>query len=148
MRPKRLAFSLALLRSPRIIRAYVRVSLAMRWQQTSIAICLALALLSLAHVSYAAAGPSHGVDDPWAQEIVGQAARLFSSNSSIATVKMQVSNEDGQRNLTMKIWSLGEKVLVRIDGPQIKPARRSSKSAATSGTTCRKRDARLNFLLQ
>ena len=31
---------------------------------------------------------------------------------------MQVSNEDGQRNLTMKIWSLGEKVLVRIDGPQ------------------------------
>ncbi len=121
MRPKRLACSRAASIAPEIrpeIRTDITISLAMRWQQTSIAICLALALLSPAHVSYAAAGPSHGVDDPRAQEIVGQAARLFSSNSSIATVKMQVSNEDGQRNLTMKIWSLGEKVLVRIDGPQ------------------------------
>jgi outer membrane lipoprotein-sorting protein len=31
---------------------------------------------------------------------------------------MQISNEDGQRNLSMKIWSLGDKVLVRITGPQ------------------------------
>jgi outer membrane lipoprotein-sorting protein len=91
----------------------------MRWQKTSIAICLALALLGRAHVSHAApAEPSHGADDPRAREIVDQVARLFSSKSSIATLKMQVSNEDGQRNLSMKIWSLGEKVLVRIDAPQ------------------------------
>jgi hypothetical protein len=81
------------------------------------------------------------VDDPRAQEIVGQAARLFSSNSSIATVKMQVSNEDGQRNLTMKIWSLGEKVLVRIDGPQdqagtVRAPERKSLTEAAGSTGC------------
>jgi outer membrane lipoprotein-sorting protein len=91
----------------------------MRWQQTSIAICFALVLLSPAHVSHAApAEQSYSADDPRAPEVVGQVARLFSSNSSIATVKMQISNQDGQRNLSMKIWSLGEKVLVRIDAPQ------------------------------
>ena len=147
MRPKRLACSRAASIAPEI-RADIRVSLAMRWQQTSIAICLALALLCPAHVSYAAAEPSHGADDPRAQEIVGQAARLFSSNSSIATVKMQVSNEDGQRNLTMKIWSLGEKVLVRIDGPQDQAGTAILKFGRDICTTCRKRDARLNFLLQ
>ncbi|MGA2411694.1 MAG: outer membrane lipoprotein-sorting protein [Candidatus Binataceae bacterium] len=31
---------------------------------------------------------------------------------------MQISNEDGQRNLSMKIWSLGNKVLIRINSPQ------------------------------
>jgi outer membrane lipoprotein-sorting protein len=31
---------------------------------------------------------------------------------------MQISNEDGERNLTMKIWSLGDKVLVLITSPQ------------------------------
>ncbi len=31
---------------------------------------------------------------------------------------MRISNEDGQRNLSMKIWALGEKVLVRINSPQ------------------------------
>jgi outer membrane lipoprotein-sorting protein len=31
---------------------------------------------------------------------------------------MQISNEDGQRELTMKIWSLGNKVLVVITSPK------------------------------
>ena len=72
---------------------------------------LGLALLNLAQMSHAA-------DDQRARETVERVARLFSSKSIIATVKMQISNEDGQRTLSMKIWSLGEKTLVRITSPQ------------------------------
>jgi outer membrane lipoprotein-sorting protein len=82
-----------------------------RWQKISAALVLGLALLSLAHTSYSA-------DDQNAREAVERVASLFSSKSSIATVKMQISNEDGQRDLSMKIWSLGDKVLVRIISPQ------------------------------
>jgi len=82
-----------------------------RWQKTSAALVLGLALLSLAHTSYSA-------DDQKARETVERVASLFSGKSSIATVKMQISNEDGQRDLSMKIWSLGDKVLVRIISPQ------------------------------
>ncbi len=71
---------------------------------------LGLVLLSLAEISHAA-------DDQQAREAVERVAQLFSSKSSIATVKMEITNEDGQRNLSMKIWSLGEKVLVRITNP-------------------------------
>lgn len=75
------------------------------------AMCLGLTLLSLSHTSHAA--------DERAQEVADRVARLFSSKSSIATVKMQISNDNGQRNLSMRIWSLGtDNVLVRIDGPQ------------------------------
>ena len=66
---------------------------------------LGLTLLSLAQMS-------HAVDDQAARETVERVARLFSSKFSIPTVKMQIYNEDGQRTLSMKIWSLGEKVLV------------------------------------
>src|ERR1700691_3161372 len=81
------------------------------WQKTSVALVLGLALMSLAHTSRAA-------DDQKARETVERVASLFSSKSSIATVKMQISNEDGQRDLSMKIWSLGDKVLIRIISPQ------------------------------
>jgi outer membrane lipoprotein-sorting protein len=77
----------------------------------SIAMVLGAACLNVAQVSRAA-------DDQQAQATVGRVASLFSSKSSIATVKMQISNEDGQRDLSMKIWSLGDKVLVRITSPQ------------------------------
>jgi outer membrane lipoprotein-sorting protein len=83
----------------------------MRWQKISVAMFLGLALLNLAQMSHAA-------DDQRARDAVERVARLFSSKSTIATVKMQISNEDGQRNLSMKIWSLGDKVLVRITSPQ------------------------------
>lgn len=82
-----------------------------RWQKTGVALFLGLALLNLAQMSHAA-------DDERAREAVERVARLFSGKSSIATMKMQISNEDGQRTLSMKIWSLGEKVLVHITGPQ------------------------------
>ena len=77
-----------------------------------VTVVLGLALLNLAHTSYAAA------DDQKARETVERVASLFSSKSSIATVKMQIFNEDGQRDISMKIWSLGDKVLVRITSPQ------------------------------
>jgi outer membrane lipoprotein-sorting protein len=68
-------------------------------------------LLSLSQTSEAA--------DERAQELVDRMARLFSSKSSIATVNMQISNENGERSVSMKIWSLGaDNVLLRIDGPQ------------------------------
>jgi len=90
----------------------------MRWQERTVAICLALTLLTSGQVSQAAPDqPSHGADDPRTREIVDRVARLFSSKSSIATLTMQVANENGPRNLSMKIWSLGEKVLVRINAP-------------------------------
>jgi outer membrane lipoprotein-sorting protein len=83
----------------------------MHWQMRSAVLVVGLTLLKLTHVSYAA-------DDQTAQNSVERVASLFSSKSSIATVKMQISNEDGKRELSMKIWSLGNKVLVRITSPQ------------------------------
>jgi outer membrane lipoprotein-sorting protein len=87
----------------------------MGWQKRSAAMFLALALLlTVVQMSHAA----NAADDQRERETVERVARLFSSKSSITTVKMQISNEDGQRNLSMKIWSLGDKVLVRITSPQ------------------------------
>jgi outer membrane lipoprotein-sorting protein len=84
----------------------------MRWQKGSLAICLGLAWLSWAQVSQAA-------DDQRAQEIVDQAARLFISQSSIATVEMQITKEDWRWKISMQIWSLGESnLLVRIRSPR------------------------------
>lgn len=83
-----------------------------------IAICAALTLLATAHLCHVApAKPAQQADDPRAREIVDQVARLFSGKSSIATLKMQVAGQDNSRNLSIKIWALGEKVLVRIDAP-------------------------------
>ncbi len=83
----------------------------MRWQKRNVALYLGLAVLSLGQMSLAA-------DEQQAREIVDRVARLFSSTSSIATVGMQISTENWQRDLSMKIWSLGaEKVLVRLDSP-------------------------------
>ena len=83
----------------------------MRREKRIMVMCLGLILLSMSQTSHAA--------DERAQEAVDRVARLFSSKSSIATVKMQISNENGQRNLSMKIWSRGtDNVLLRIDGPQ------------------------------
>jgi outer membrane lipoprotein-sorting protein len=76
-----------------------------------VAICLALIWLSLGQVSQAA-------EDPRARAIVDQVARLFSSQSSIATVEMQITKTDFQRKISMQFWSVGEsKILVRIRQP-------------------------------
>src|SRR5271167_5241577 len=80
-------------------------------RNVTVAVVLGLLWLSVAQISRAA-------DDQRAQATVDRVASLFSSKSSIATVKMQISNEDGQRDLSMKIWSLGDKVLISIISPQ------------------------------
>jgi outer membrane lipoprotein-sorting protein len=50
---------------------------------------------------------------------VDRVARLFVSQSSIATVEMQITREDWQRKISMQFWSLGESnILVRILSPQ------------------------------
>jgi outer membrane lipoprotein-sorting protein len=83
----------------------------MRWRKRSVAICLGLTWLSLGSVSPAA-------DDPRAREIVDRVARLFISQSSIATVEMQITKEDWQRKISMQFWSLGESnILIRIRRP-------------------------------
>jgi outer membrane lipoprotein-sorting protein len=81
------------------------------WQRFGAFFLVMFASLTAVQISYAA-------DDQRARAAVDRVAHLFSAKSTTATVKMQIANEDGQRNLSMKIWMLGEKVLVRITGPQ------------------------------
>jgi outer membrane lipoprotein-sorting protein len=83
----------------------------MRWHKTISALLVGLLLLSLGHVS-------HASDDRLARETVDRVARLFSGKSSIATLQMQIFGENGQRDLTMKIWTQGDNALVRIISPQ------------------------------
>jgi outer membrane lipoprotein-sorting protein len=84
----------------------------MRWQKGSVAICLGLIWLSLGQVSQAA-------DDQPAREIVDRVARLYISQSSIATVEMQITKENWHRKILMQFWSLGESnILVRVRRPQ------------------------------
>ncbi len=90
----------------------------MSGQKRIVAICLMLALLNSGRVSYAAPAQTYQpTNNQQAREIVERVARLFSAKSSIATLTMEISNENGHRSLSMKIWSLGEKVLVRIQSP-------------------------------
>jgi outer membrane lipoprotein-sorting protein len=82
------------------------------WKTGSVAICLGLIWLSLGQVSQAA-------EDQRARENVDRVALMFTSQSSIATVEMQITKEDGQRNISMQFWSLGEwNNLIRIRQPQ------------------------------
>ncbi|MGC1676233.1 MAG: outer membrane lipoprotein-sorting protein [Candidatus Binataceae bacterium] len=81
------------------------------WKKLAIAVFLGFELLT-------AASMSHAADDQSARAAVDQVAHLFSSKSSIATVKMEIVNADGQRDLSMRIWSLGDEVLIRITSPQ------------------------------
>jgi hypothetical protein len=83
-----------------------------------VAICFVLTLLSAGRVCYGApVQTSEAVNDQRAREVVDRVGRLFSAKSSIATLRLEISNESGQRNLSMKIWSLGERILVRIQSP-------------------------------
>lgn len=83
----------------------------MRWLKESVAICLGVTWLSMCQVALAA-------DDQRAREIVDRVARLFVSQSSIATVEMQITKADFQRKISMQFWSLGDSnILVRIRRP-------------------------------
>jgi outer membrane lipoprotein-sorting protein len=82
----------------------------MGWKEEGLALLLVLTMLSPALVSYAANGQS-------ARDSVERVASLFSGKSSIATLVMQITDDDGQRRLSMKIWSLGDKTIIRINSP-------------------------------
>ena len=84
----------------------------MRWQKGIVAICLGLAWLSLGQVSQSA-------NDQQAREIVDRVARLFVSQSCIATMDMQITKKNLERQISMQFWSLAEsKILIRILRPQ------------------------------
>ncbi len=83
----------------------------MGWKENGLALLLALTMLSPALMSFAS-------NDQSARESVERVASLFSSKSSIATLVMQITDDDGQRSLSMKIWSLGDKTIIRINGPK------------------------------
>ena len=73
---------------------------------------MALTWLSLGQVSQAA-------DDQRAQGIVDRVGQLFMSQSSIATVDMEITKEDSRRTILMQLWTLGQRyVLVRIRQPR------------------------------
>jgi outer membrane lipoprotein-sorting protein len=83
----------------------------MRWQKGKVAICLGLTWLSLGQVSQAA-------DDQRAREIVDRVARLFTSQSTMATMEMQITKKKRQRKISMQFWSLDESnILLRILSP-------------------------------
>src|SRR5579864_2466319 len=82
----------------------------MRSYKIAIAVFVGLLLLSIGQFSNA-------TDDQQAREVVDRVARLLSGQSSIATLQMQVSGEDGQRDLAMKAWTQGDNALVRVISP-------------------------------
>lgn len=81
-----------------------------RWQGLGVVLLVMLASLTPSQISHAA-------DNQQVMETVERVTHLFSSKSSQATVKMQIINQDGQRTLEMNIWTLGDRVLVRIKSP-------------------------------
>jgi outer membrane lipoprotein-sorting protein len=94
---------------PGAFRCFVACFL--RWRKAGVAICLALAWLSPGQVCQAA-------DEQRTREIVDRVARLFVSQSCIATMEMQITKTDWQRTISMQFWSQGESnILVRIRQP-------------------------------
>ncbi|MGA8184119.1 MAG: outer membrane lipoprotein-sorting protein [Terriglobia bacterium] len=84
----------------------------MQWQKGIVAICLGLAWLSFGQVSQCA-------NDQRAQEVVDRVSRLFASQSTIATMEMQITKRGRQRKISMEFWSLDESdILLRIRSPQ------------------------------
>ena len=83
----------------------------MSWKTNIVTVCVAIILLSATRLS-------HAGDDQSARETVERIARLLVAKSSIATLTMQISNDNGKHDLSMKVWSAGsEDVLLRILTP-------------------------------
>ena len=83
----------------------------MHLKTTIIAVVLAFAVLTTNHFSWAG-------DDLTARETVERISHLLVAKSSVATLTMQISNDNGKHDLSMKIWSAGgEDVLLRILTP-------------------------------
>lgn len=84
----------------------------MCWKKNIVVACVAIAAVGLAQVSRAG-------DDQAARETVERISHLLVAKSSIAKLTMYISNESGEHDLSMKLWSKGgEDVLLRILAPQ------------------------------
>lgn len=80
-------------------------------KKTLVALCVAIAVLSATRLSRAG-------DDQAARNTVERISRLLVAKSSIATLTMQIYNDSGKHDLSMKVWSAGgEDVLLRILTP-------------------------------
>lgn len=85
----------------------------MRWHTATLAMLLSLVLLGT-RPGFAAI-----VEDQRAREIVDQVDRLLRGTSSVGTVTMQISTENWQRTLSLRIWSLGtDNALIRVSKPE------------------------------
>jgi len=83
----------------------------MYWRKNIVILCVAITILGTSL-------PARADDDQSASETVERIASLLVAKSSIATITMQISNETGTHDLTMKVWSAGgEDVLLRILTP-------------------------------
>jgi len=84
----------------------------MLWKNNIVAACVVVAVLGGSPLCRAA-------DDQSARDTVDRVTRLLVAKSSIATLTMQISNDNGKHDLSMKVWSAGgEDVLLRILTPQ------------------------------
>ena len=84
----------------------------MYWKKPIATICLVITVLGAIRLSCAG-------DDPAARETVDRIARLLIAKSSIATLSMEIYNDNGKHDLSMKVWSAGgEDVLLRILTPE------------------------------
>jgi outer membrane lipoprotein-sorting protein len=85
----------------------------MYWKKNFVVLCVAITIL-------AASPPARTDDDQSARQTVERIAHLLVAKSSIATLTMQISNDNGKHDLSMKVWSAGgEDVLLRILTPPI-----------------------------
>jgi outer membrane lipoprotein-sorting protein len=84
----------------------------MSWKQILFASWVAIAVIGPFRSSRAA-------NDPTPRETVERISHLLIANSCIATLSMQITNENGAHDLSMKVWSAnGKDVLLRILTPQ------------------------------
>jgi outer membrane lipoprotein-sorting protein len=83
----------------------------MYWKTNIVVLCVAITILGASLLARAG-------DDQSARETVERTASLLVAKSSIATITMRISNDTGQHDLSMKVWSAGAKdVLLRVLSP-------------------------------
>jgi len=84
----------------------------MSWKKNIVVLYVAISVLGASLLARAD-------DDQAARETVQRIASLLVAKSSIATITMQILNDDGQHDLSMKVWSAGgQDVLFRILTPK------------------------------
>ena len=107
------------------------------WKNNIVVLFLAIAILGASVIARADR-------DQTARETVERIASLLVAKSSIATLTMQISNDTGTHDLSMKVWSAsGKDVLLRVLTPQAEANTAVLKMGDDAfGTTCRKPIAR------